>query len=126
MKLPLSWIQEYTDIILSKHPDFKVILAYGVDYELGANEVLMRTAGLDYDHIAIFGVDTSLVAYQLIADSVNNGSVLRGTYNLGSDLAMDMYNLVTGQFNSLADENGYISSPGTPVTAENVAEFLAE
>lgn len=118
--------QEYTDIILSKYPDFKVILAYGVDTELGANEVLMRTPGLDYDHIAIFGVDTSLVAYQLIADSVNNGSVLRGTFNLGSDLAMDMYNLVTGQFNSLADENGYISSPGTPVTTANVAEFLAE
>ena len=118
--------QEYTDIIVSKYPDFKVILAYGVDAELGANEVLMRTPGLDYDHIAIFGVDTSLVAYQLIADSVNNGSVLRGTFNLGSDLAMDMYNLVTGQFNDLADENGYISSPGTPVTTENVAEFLAQ
>lgn len=116
--------QEYTDIIVSKYPDCKVILCYGVDVELGVNEVIMRTPGIDYEHFAAFGVDTSMVAYQLIADSVNNTSVLRGTYNLGDDLAMSVYRLVTGQNNDLADEMGYISEDGTPVTAENVADFL--
>ena len=116
--------QEYTDIIVSKYPDCKVVLCYGVDVELGVNEVIMRTPGIDYEHFAAFGVDTSMVAYQLIAESVNNTSILRGTYNLGDDLAMSMYRLITGQNNHLADENGYISEDGTPVTPENVADFL--
>ena len=116
--------QEYTDMIVGKYPDCKVVLAYGVDAELGVNEVIMRTSGIDYSTFGIFGVDTSQVAYELIAASVENGSVLRGTYNLGSDLGMSMYKLATGQLNDLADEKGYISEPGVPVTPENVAEFL--
>lgn len=116
--------QEYTDIIVSKYPNCKVVLCYGVDAELGVNEVIMRTNGIDYEHFAAFGVDTSMVAYQLIADSATNSSILRGTYNLGDDLGMSIFRLATGQNNDLADENGYISEDGTPVTVENVADFL--
>ena len=116
--------QEYADIMTGKYPDLKVILAYGVDSELGSNEVYMRDASLDREHFGIFGVDSSMVAYEQIGLSRNNESVIRGTYNLGDDLAMSMYCLATGQNNKYADENGYISEPGTKVTAENVDSFL--
>lgn len=38
--------QEYTGIIVSKYPGCKVVLCYGVDAELGVNEVIMRTPGV--------------------------------------------------------------------------------
>ncbi len=116
--------QEYADIMTGKYPDLKVILAYGVDSELGSNEVYMRDASLDREHFGIFGVDSSMVAYEQIGLSRTNESMIRGTYNLGDDLAMSMYCLATGQNNKYADENGYISEPGTKVTAENVDSFL--
>lgn len=116
--------QEYADVISGKYPDCKVILSYSADSELGANEVYMRDASLDREHFAIFGVDTSQLAYQNIQASKDNESLIRGTVSLGDDLALDAYCLITGQYNDLADENNYISTPVTCITPENVDAYL--
>lgn len=116
--------QEFADVITSKYPEVKVVLAYGVDSELGANEVFMRDSNLDRDHFAIFGVDTSQVGYEQIKLSETNDSLIRGTVNLGNDLAMDVYELITGQLDDLVDADGYIYKPSTPVDISNVDDYI--
>lgn len=116
--------QEYADVITSKYPNVKAVIAYGVDSELGANEVFMRDSNLDREHFGIFGVDTSQVGYEQIKLSVTNDSLIRGTVNLGDDLAMDVYELITGQLDDLADADGYIFKPSTAVDVSNVDDYL--
>lgn len=116
--------QEYADVITSKYPDVKAVIAYGVDVELGANEVFMRDSSLDREHFGIFGVDTSQIGYEQIKLSATNESLIRGTVNLGDDLAMDVYELITGQLEDLVDADGYIFKPSTAVDISNVDDFL--
>lgn len=116
--------QEYADVITSKYPNVRVILAYGIDAGLGANEALMRDNSLDREQFGIFGVDTSQVAYEQIKLSATNDSLIRGTVNLGNDLAMDIYELLTGQLDDLVDADGYIFKPSTPIDISNVDEYI--
>lgn len=116
--------QEYAEMMVSKYPNLKAIMCYGVDGELGTNEVYMRQSGLNKSEFGIFGVDTSQVAYGLIKQSANDEALIRGTVNLGPDLGLSVYNLVTGAYNDKADENGYVSEPCTNVTIDNVDDFI--
>lgn len=116
--------QEYADVIVSKYPNVKAVMAYGVDAELGANEVFMRDSNLDREHFGIFGVDTSQVGYEQIKLSATNDSLIRGTVNLGDDLAMDIYELITGQLDDLVDADGYIFKPSTIIDISNVDDYL--
>ena len=116
--------QEYADVITSKYPNVRVILAYGIDAGLGANEALMRDNSLDREQFGIFGVDTSQVGYEQIKLSATNDSLIRGTVNLGNDLAMDIYELLTGQLDDLVDADGYIFKPSTPIDISNVDEYI--
>lgn len=116
--------QEFADVITSKYPEVKAVLAYGVDSELGANEVFMRDGSLDREHFGIFGVDTSQIGYEQIKLSETNDSLIRGTVNLGDDLAMDVYELITGQLDDLVNADGYIYKPSTPVDISNVDDYL--
>lgn len=116
--------QEFADVITSKYPEVKAVLVYGVDSELGANEVFMRDGSLDREHFGIFGVDTSQIGYEQIKLSETNDSLIRGTVNLGDDLAMDVYELITGQLDDLVNADGYIYKPSTPVDISNVDDYL--
>jgi ABC-type sugar transport system substrate-binding protein len=115
--------QEYADTIYTKYPDCKVVLAYGVDSELGANERFMAN-GVNVSEFAIFGVDTSEVAYQEIQKSITNESCIRGTVNLGDDLALNIFDLLTGAYDDLADENGMINTPSTQIDASNISDYV--
>jgi ABC-type sugar transport system substrate-binding protein len=115
--------QEYADTIYTKYPDCKVVLAYGVDSELGANERFMAN-GVNVPEFAIFGVDTSEVAYQEIQKSITNESCIRGTVNLGDDLALNIFDLLTGAYDDLADENGMINTPSTQIDASNISDYV--
>lgn len=116
--------QEFADMITGKYPDCKAVLAYGVDSELGANEVFMRDNSLDREHFGIFGVDTSQVAYEQIKLSQTNESLIRGTVNLGDDLALSIFELVRGDYSDLMDENGIINTPQTLITAANIDDYV--
>lgn len=118
--------QEFADIIRGKYPDVKAVLCYGVDAELGANEVFMRDNSLDRATFGIFGVDTSQVCYDLIKKSANNEALIRGTVSLGEDLAYNVFELVTGKLDYLIDDAGYINTPSTPVDISNVDEFIKQ
>ncbi len=116
--------QEYSEMMISEYPNLKCVLAYGVDAELGSNEVFMRENGLTRSEFGIFGVDTSQVAYQQIKLSATDEGLVRGTVNLGDDLGLDCYNTLIGEYNDLMNENGVINLPFTKVTLDNVDEFI--
>lgn len=116
--------QEFADMITGKYPDCKVVLAYGVDAELGSNEVFMRDSSLDRAHFGIFGVDTSQVAYEQIKLSQTDESVIRGTVNLGDDLALNILELVRGDYSDQMGDDGVINTPQTLITAKNIDDYV--
>ena len=116
--------QEYAEMMQGQHPNLKVIIAYGCDSALGANEVYMRDASLDRDNFCIVGVDTSQVVYESIEASKTNDSLYRATVSLGDDLSLDVWECLIDADLQYMDENKSIFKPVKPITTENVADYL--
>lgn len=118
--------QEYAEMMQSKYPDLKCIIAYGCDSALGANEVYMRKSDLNRDEFAIFGVDTSEAIYNQINLSKTNDSLIRGTVSLGDDLSLDVWECLIDADLEYMDENRCIYKPVKKITTENIADYLNE
>lgn len=80
---PKAMAQEYTDQLLLKHPDVKVIVSHSADYGIAIDEVIMRTAGVDPSTMAIFGCDWLESAAKAVEQSKNNESTFRGFVESG-------------------------------------------
>ena len=118
--------QEYAEMMQSKYPNLKCIISYGCDCSLGANEVYMRSADLNRDEFAIFGVDTSQVIYEEINKSKTNDSLIRGTVSLGDDLSLDVWECLIDADLQYMDENKCIYKPVKKITTDNIADYLSE
>ena len=75
--------QEYTDELLLKHPDVKVIVSHSADFGNAIDEVIMRTPGVDPTTMAIFACDWLIPAAEAIKSSVEGKSAFRGFVETG-------------------------------------------
>jgi ABC-type sugar transport system substrate-binding protein len=116
--------QEFAEIMQSKYPNLKGIIAYGADSSLGSNEVYMRDAALNRNEFAIFGVDTSQVIYEEIKKSAANGSLIRGTVSLGDDLSLPVWECLIDADLQYMDANKNIFNPVKPISIDNIDEYL--
>jgi len=119
---PASKVQEDTDILFSSYPDVKCILAYNSSQATAADEVVMRTNGIDYSKFGIFTSDMTNAIGQRILDSVDGKSVIRATNMIGDGTQNIVIETVLG--NVTPDANGYIFYPVTIINAENAAQFI--
>ena len=121
---PNSKTQEFADIATAKYPNCKVFVTYGDEYAYGVCEVYNRIPDLDREHFGVFTAGNSQLLLNMIKDSETNDSLIRGTYAPSGSTAEHIYKVVTGAYDDIADENSYIFTPGEPITANNVDEYL--
>jgi ribose transport system substrate-binding protein len=108
--------------IYQTNPDIKCVLTYNSDGALGANEWAMRTVSNPHE-FAVFTSNISDAALELIAESPNDTSVLRGMINFGSDdLIGDTYRLARKVLAGEEYERDNLD-PLSKITPENVADF---
>ena len=111
--------QEYTDELLMKHPDVKVILSHSSDYGNAIDEVIMRTASVDPASMGIFAVDYLSTAADAIRSSVDGQSAFRAFVATG-DSASALIDAGLG--NADINEAGQYMLPQYVFTAENMDE----
>ena len=114
--------QEYTEMMLVEHPDVKCILCYSDFMGLPADEVVMRTAGIDPSTFGIFGCDYSSAGAEAIAKSANNESTYRASGAFGVTFGQTIYDIMVG--NLEVDEQGVYYEPAFELTVDNVDEYL--
>ncbi|MFD0692655.1 sugar ABC transporter substrate-binding protein [Paenibacillus sp. GCM10027628] len=108
----------FTENLLQKYPDTKVVVAYGDAMALEAVEVF-KAAGKTGDGFAAFGADATKQGLQKIAD----GDIFRGTIDWGNFPTMtadNAYRLVSGD-NSMGKK---VVVPGIKVTKENISKYV--
>lgn len=116
----ITKVQDSIDIMLSKHPDIKVILTYNDVQALAVNETIMSKDNIDKSRFAVFGNGMSQVIGETIKKSQDNSSVLRGTNIYGG--AEDVVDSILGNVEVNSD-NIYFGEI-TSVTSDNIEEFL--
>lgn len=115
---------EYMDIILTEHPNVKVVMGFNAACGLAMAEVLMRSPGVDVNTVGVFGIDYSEAAINAIADPANP---FRGTVNLATDDPNPtIYGLLTGELKGTEGEIGNLWYVGniSPIDENNVSEYL--
>ena len=121
-------IPQDVSILLQKHPDINVILSYTDTFAMLADEAILQNAstyGLDLSKIGQFTVDWSAAGLYKIKESQTNESTLRGTAATNITIAQFLLDAVTQKIDpSELDENNIFMGPITPVTIENIDEYL--
>ena len=117
---PVAVIQDNVEVMLEKNPDLKAILAYDELQATTANEAIMGHDEIDKSQFGIFGSGSSQTYYELIKQSENNKSVMRGTvfYNDPEEVVK----LIMGT--QELDEENKTYLEGVPVTLDNVDEYM--
>ena len=115
-------------ILLQKHPDINVILSFTDTFAMLADEVILQNASaydLDLSKIGQFTVDWSAAGLQKIKAAQTDESTLRGTAATNITIAQDLLDAAMQKIDpSQLDENNLFMGPITPVTSENVDEYL--
>ncbi len=114
--------QEYTEMMLVEHPDVKCILCYSDFMGLPADEVVMRTAGVDPATFGIFGCDYSSAGAEAIAKSADNESTYRASSAFGVTFGQTVYDIMVG--NLEVDDQGVYYEPAFELTVDNVDQYL--
>lgn len=112
--------RESVENMLSSHPNIKCLLCYAAS--TAADEAVMNTPGIDLEHFGIFTNTKIDVILQRISASRNNESVIRGVTASGSG---DYYYVGEAMLgNVVLNENKIAYDELTPITADNIDEFL--
>ena len=120
----LSKAQEYADMMISTHPDVKVVLTYSAVQALAVNEVVMRSPSIDVETFGIFGSDWSEEIADQIVLSENNESAVRATNVYGGEDGSTATPIIQAAKGELPlDENGIYYYENISVTPENVDEI---
>lgn len=114
--------QEYTEMCLTEHPDVKCIITYSDFMGLPADEVVMRTQGIDPAQFGIFGCDFSSAGAEAIAKSKTNESTYRASGAFGVAFGKTVYDTIVG--NVEVDADGVYYEPAFELTVDNVDEYL--
>ena len=114
--------QEYTEMMLVEHPDVKCILCYSDFMGIPADEVVMRTAGIDPATFGIFGCDYSSAGAEAIAKSADNESTYRASGAFGVTFGQTVFDVMVGNLET--DEDGVYYEPAFELTVDNVDEYL--
>lgn len=114
--------QEYTEMMLVEHPDVKCILCYSDFMGIPADEVVMRTAGIDPATFGIFGCDYSSAGVAAIAKSADNKSTYRASGAFGVTFGQTIYDMIVG--NLEVDDLGVYYEPAFELTVDNVDQYL--
>lgn len=114
--------QEYTEMMLVEHPDVKCILCYSDFMGIPADEVVMRTAGIDPATFGIFGCDYSSAGAEAIAKSADNESTYRASGAFGVTFGQTVYDVMVG--NLEVDDQGVYYEPAFELTVDDVEEYL--
>ena len=114
--------QEYTEMLLTEHPDVKCILAYSDFMGLPADEVVMRTKGIDVAHFGIFGCDYSSAGCEAIEKSKTNESTYRASGAFGVNFGKTVYDTIVG--NVEVDGECVYYEPAFELTVDNVDQYL--
>ncbi|MBR4162733.1 MAG: substrate-binding domain-containing protein [Solobacterium sp.] len=109
--------QEYTDELLMKHPDVKVIISHSSDFGNAIDEVIMRTGTVDPTTMGIFADDWLEAAADAIKSSTEGKSAFRAFIDSGeSSKAL----LDAGLGLVQPDENCQVMMELHTFTAENI------
>ncbi len=119
---PKAMAQEYTDQLLLKHPDVKVIVSHSADYGNAIDEVIMRTAGVDPTTMGIFACDWLEAAANAVEQSVEGKSAFRAFVESG-DFTLAFLQAGVGEL-ELNDKMQAIM-PLYTITAENIQDAYA-
>ena len=116
---PKAKAQEYTDQLLLKHPDVKVIISHSADYGTAIDEVIMRTAGVDPTTMGIFACDWLEAAANAVEQSVEGKSAFRAFVESG-DFTLAFLQAGVGEL-EINDKMQAIM-PLYTITAENIQD----
>lgn len=114
--------QEYTEMMLVEHPDVKCVLCYSDFMGIPADEVVMRTSGVDPSKFGIFGCDYSSAGAEAIKKSADNESTYRASGAFGVTFGKTIYDVMTGSLE--VDDQGVYYEPAFELTVDNVDEYL--
>lgn len=115
--------QQYTEILLTQHPECKGILCYGCDYAVGANEIAMQKV----ENPAEFCIVTVDIPEAILNDlelAETNESVVRGTVALGAGTPYTIYQLVSGNWSDQIGEDKWFREPCYDVVYENMNDYI--
>lgn len=117
---PITKVQESLDIMLSNHPDIKVVLTYSEIQSMAVDETIMGKNGIDKASFAVFSNGFSAATAKKIKDSENNTSVIRGSLSYGA--VSEMVDVIFG--NVEGNENHVFFGEIDAITPENVDDYL--
>lgn len=117
---PITKVQDSLEIMLTNHPDIKVVLTYSEDQALAADEMLMGKNEIDKAAMGVFTNGISQASGDKLKASLENNSVLRGSvyYGATSDIVDAIFGTVE------VDEDNMAYGAVSPITPENVDEFM--
>ncbi|GHT77566.1 D-ribose ABC transporter substrate-binding protein [Spirochaetia bacterium] len=107
----------FTENLLQKYPDCKIVCSYGDAMGVEAMEVY-KAAGKAGSDVAIFGCDATRQSLL----SIKNGDIFRGTISMG-DLSEVLGNFTQDIFKGSL-EKGTIYIKNTKVTPANIGQYL--
>ena len=116
---PKAKAQEYTDQLLLKHPDVKVIISHSADYGNAIDEVIMRTAGVDPTTMGIFACDWLEAAANAVEQSAEGKSAFRAFVESG-DFTLAFLQAGVGELE--INEKMQALMPLYTITAENIQD----
>ena len=118
-------VQEFIEMALSQHPNFKTIICQDASFAIAANEVLAKTKGIDKSKIGIFAIGTSEFTLQAIKASATNDSMIRGLINL-EDVAESAMKAWQAIQDKKVPESKFIAGSYFKVTVDNVDKYLSK
>lgn len=114
--------QEYTEMCLTEHPNVKCILTYSDFMGIPADEVVMRTQGINPAEFGIFGCDYSTAGAEAIEKSKTNESTYRASGAFGVTFGKTVFDTIVGNVD--VDDEGVYYEPAFELTVDNVDEYL--
>lgn len=115
--------QEYAEIMITNHPDVKIIICHSSSFALAVDEVLMRSTNLDTSDVAIFAIDYLEAAANAIINSETGSSCIRGfTITDVENNAEIPFYVATREI--LPDEESRVLVGVKKVTINNVQEVI--
>ena len=114
--------QEYAEMMLISYPDVKCVLGYSDFMGLPADEVIMRTPGVDKETFGIFACDYSYAGCEAIEKSITNESTYRGSGAFGVEFGRVMFDTCVG--NVEFDDLGVYYEPAFVINKDNVNDYL--
>jgi ribose transport system substrate-binding protein len=107
----------FTENLLQKFPDVKVVCSYGDAMGVEAMEVF-KAAGKTGDGVAVFGCDATRQSLL----SIKNGDIFRGTITFG-DVVQNLSDYMLSYFAGELAEGKYYGG-NTKITAANIDQFI--